>query len=187
MPRSERHGLMHCTIPLRIHCLVLRDRSTPSPPQPIARAEPTQRRLQLFSEFSVSNRAAKNGLGVLASRAISKQPSHGTFMRCTSLVAACSAVLGLLSMLTLIKESPGTAWSRAAGSAPPALETVNRSGKADRMPLLTAIRPHRGLQFLENYTMRNRASAHQLTDGCESLVSELSQSVLAQIARRCIS
>ena len=177
---------MHCTIPLRVHCLVLRDRSTPSPPQPIARAEPTQRRLQLFSEF-VSNRAAKNGLGVLASRAISKQPSHGTFMRCTSLVAACSAVLGLLSMLILIKESPGTAWSRAAGSAPPALETVNRSGKADRMPLLTAIRPHRGRQFLENYITRNRASAHQLTDGCESLVSELSQSVLAQIARRCIS
>ncbi len=187
MPRSEKGGLMHRTIPFRVHCFPVRVRSTHPPPQQIARQEPAQRRLRLLPEFSDSNRAAKNSRGGLGNRPISMQRSYQALMRCPSLVAACSAILTFLSMLTVVKESPGTAWSQAARSATPALEIVNRTAKADRMPLLAAIRPHTGLQFLGTYVMQNRAPAHHLSDGCESLVSELSQSVLAQIARRCIS
>jgi hypothetical protein len=178
---------MQRTIPLRIHCLPVRDRSTRPPPQPIARAEPTQPGLRVLPEFSDLNWVAKNSRGGLGSQAISMQPSHQTFMCCTSLVAACSAILTLLSMLMVVKVSPGTAWSPATRSATPALEIVNRTAKGDRLPLLTVIRPHMARQFLENHATRNRAHAQHLTEGCESLVSELSQSLLAQIAGRCIS
>ncbi len=187
MPGSEGPAPMHRTIPLRIHCLPARDRSTRSSPQPIARIKPTQLRLRVLPEFSGLNRTANNGLAGLGSQSISRQPSSQTgrtLFICTSVGAACSAFLTLLSIHIIVNVSP---WSQAARSATPALEIVNRTAKGDRSPLFAVIRPHTVPQFLESYVTRTRAPTHQLAEGCESLVSELSQSLLAQIAGRCIS
>ena len=86
-------------------------------------------------------------------------------------VAASSTILTLMSIFVGVKVSAATAWSGASPTAVPALQTVNRTGKGDRL-LLLPVTP---------------VPAHRLVDGCESPVSALGRSPLAQIAGRCLS
>ena len=86
-------------------------------------------------------------------------------------VAASGGILALMSIFVGVKVSAATAWSVAGPKAVPALQMVNRTGKGDRL-LLLPVTP---------------VPAHRLVDGCESPVSALGRSPLAQIAGRCLS
>jgi hypothetical protein len=177
---------MRRTIPVRAHCLSIGDRGTRSRPQAIHRAKPMQLPLRALPELSGLNTVAKNGLANLGNQAMLTHPfprpgQTRIVGRSQYIVAACSGILTLMSIFVGLKVSAATAWSGAA----PALEIVDRAGKGDRLPLVRVIRPDTGSQLLEN--SRTPAPTQQLSDGCESLVSALSHSLLAQIAGRCIS
>ena len=64
----------------------------------------------------------------------------------------------------------------------PAVERVNRTGKADRLQLLPAV--GRGIG---NPPIGPGAFDQRLVHGCEPVVSSLVSSSLAQIAGRCLS
>jgi hypothetical protein len=180
---------MRRTIPVRAHCLPIGDRGTRSRPQAIHRAKPMQLPLRALPEFSGLNTVAKNGLANLGNQAMLTHPfprpgqTRMVGRASQYVVAACSGILTLMSIFVGLKVSAATAGSGAA----PALEIVDRAGKGDRLPLVRVIRPDTGSQLLENHVTRTPAPTQQLSDGCESLVSALSHSLLAQIAGRCIS
>ena len=177
------------TIPAPAHRLPIGNRGTRSRPQAVHRAKPTQLPSRAWPEFSGLNTVAKNGLANLGKQAMSThplaQPGQARIVGRASqyVVAACSGILTLMSIVVGLKVSAATAGSGAA----PALEIVDRAGKGDRLPLVRVIRPDTGSQLLENYVTRTPAPTQQLSDGCESLVSALSHPLLAQIAGRCIS
>jgi hypothetical protein len=174
---------MRRTIPVRAHCLPIGDRGTHSRPQAIHRAKPTQLPLRALPEFSGLNTVAKSGLTNLGNQAMLTHPfprpgqTRIVGRASQYFVTACSGILTLMSIVVGLKVSAATPGSGAA----PALEIVDRAGKGDRLPLVRVIRPD------ENYVTRTPAPTQQLSDGCESLVSALSHSLLAQIAGRCIS
>jgi len=87
------------------------------------------------------------------------------------------AFFGFISFFIGIEPSVTTA---SSGSA--AVEKVNRTGKANRLPLFPAFgrKPVNGL-------MGPRARDQELSDGCEALASPLAHSPLAQMAGRCLS
>jgi len=88
-------------------------------------------------------------------------------------VGSCSVILTIISIYGGIELSVATAaWSEAAT----AVEMVNRTAKADRLPLASVIQ----MKFLP-------APDQKLPDGCESLASSLVRSPLARIAGRCLS
>ena len=68
----------------------------------------------------------------------------------------------------------------ASSEAAPVTESVNRTGKADRL------QPAFG-RGIGNPPIEPGASDHRLTQGCEPLVSSLVLSPLARIPARCLS
>jgi hypothetical protein len=65
-------------------------------------------------------------------------------------------------------------------------QTVNRALKGDLLPLAPAIRRNAG-QHHELQAPRISAPHSNLPDGCEGLVSSITNSDLANIAGRCVS
>ena len=137
------------------------------------------RRLPEFSGLSTANQAT------LTHRL--RRPDQIRIARRASayVVAAFSGILTLMSIFVGIKVSAATAWSGAGPKAVPALQMVDRTGKGDRLPLLPVVGPDSDGRLLG--VRRTPVPAHQLVDGCESLVSVLSNSPLAQIEGRCMS
>src|SRR6266446_6399871 len=88
-------------------------------------------------------------------------------------VGTCGVILTIMSIFGGIELSVATAWSEAAT----AVEMVNRTAKADRLPLASAIQ----MKFL-----RTPAPNQKLLIGCESLASSLVHSPLAPVAGRCL-
>jgi len=66
-------------------------------------------------------------------------------------------------------------------------EIVNRNGKSDRLPLVSASRPLAVKQSVKIATLRTSPRHQELAEGCESLASSLSRSSLAKVAGRCLS
>ena len=93
-------------------------------------------------------------------------------------VGAFSLVFAFSSTLIGMELSVSAGSSEAA----PVVERVNRTGKADRLPLLPAFGRDVG-----NPSMGPGASDQRLVHGCEPLVSSLVRSPLAQIPARCLS
>jgi hypothetical protein len=88
-----------------------------------------------------------------------------------TLTSICSGLI--LAVLTTVIGFDGIATARPeVGSS---VEIVNRTRKADRLPMVQINVP--------------RAPAYdaRLPDGCESLASALTRSNLARIAGRCVS
>jgi hypothetical protein len=86
-------------------------------------------------------------------------------------ISICDGLI--LAALTTVIGFEGIATARPdVGSS---VEIVNRTRKADRLPMVQINMP--------------RAPAYdaRLPDGCESLVSPLAQSHLARVAGRCVS
>ena len=93
------------------------------------------------------------------------------------------AILGVFSLVVAFSPalmgmelSDGVASSEAA----PVTESVNRTGKADRLQPVFG----RGIV---NPPIKPGASDHRLVHGCEPLVSSLVLSPLARIPARCLS
>ena len=82
----------------------------------------------------------------------------------------CIVILAMVLIVTA-ELSVSTSWS-AASSMATSIETVNRTHKGDRLPL------HR-------HTVLN--SPAKLPVGCESVISSVDSSPLAQMARGCQS
>jgi hypothetical protein len=92
----------------------------------------------------------------------------------SNVLNACAVILSFTAILAEPEISDATARS---GAAP--LVVVNRTPKRDR--------PVPVKQSLPINDLLAPASGRELVDGCESLVSLLSHSPLAQIAGRCLS
>jgi hypothetical protein len=92
----------------------------------------------------------------------------------SNVLNAWAVILSLTAILAGLEISDATARS---GAAP--LVIVNRTPKKDR--------PVPAKQWLRINNLLAPASGRELVDGCESLVSPLSNSPLAQIAGRCLS
>ena len=75
----------------------------------------------------------------------------------------------------------------ASSAAAPSGEIVNRAQKGNRLPLVPALHQNPVSRQLEVNLPRMPAPEQGLADGCESLVSPLARSPLAQIAGRCLS
>jgi hypothetical protein len=99
------------------------------------------------------------------------------------LVGGCSVLLATVSIVIGIEVSVATASSGAA----PSVEIVNRALKGNRLPLVPALDQNPVSGPLEVNVPRVAAPDGGLADGCESLVSPLARSPLAQIAGRCLS
>jgi hypothetical protein len=89
-------------------------------------------------------------------------------------VGICSVILTIISFFGGFELSVATAWSEAAT----AVEMVNRTAKADRLPLASVSQ----LKFL-----KPPAPNQKLLDGCESVASSLVRSPVARVAGRCLS
>ena len=92
-------------------------------------------------------------------------------------------LLAMASIVMGIELSVATAFSGAAPSA----AIVNRAQKSNRLPLVPALHQNPVSRQLEVNLPRMPAPEQGLADGCESLVSPLARSPLAQIAGRCLS
>jgi hypothetical protein len=92
-------------------------------------------------------------------------------MRTHTLTSICGGLI--LAALTTVIGFQGIATARQDVAS--SVEIVNRTRKADRLPMVQIDVP--------------RAPAYdaRLPDGCESLVSPLTRSHLARIAGRCVS
>jgi hypothetical protein len=93
------------------------------------------------------------------------------------------AILGVFSLLLAFSPAlMGMELSDrvASSEATPVMESVNRTGKADRLQPVFG----RGIV---NPPIKPGASDHRLVHGCEPLVSSLVLSPLAQIPARCLS
>jgi hypothetical protein len=88
----------------------------------------------------------------------------------------CIVILAMVFIITA-ELSVSTSWS-AASSMATSTETVNRTHKADRLPLPALHRDS------VNFRLEHPA---KLPIGCESVASFLARSPLAQIAGRCVS
>ena len=93
-----------------------------------------------------------------------KTQAMGRGSRCV--LAAGTVIFAILCIFDALEASVARAWSGAV----PAIEMVDRTAKGDRLDLLHAPAPNK-----------------RLIEGCESLVSSLTDSVLAQIAGRCMA
>jgi hypothetical protein len=99
------------------------------------------------------------------------------------LVSGCSVLLAIVSIVIGIEVSVATASSGAA----PSVEIVNRALKGNRLPLVPALHRNPVNQPPRVNLRLMPAPDGGLADGCESLVSPLARSPLAQIAGRCLS
>jgi hypothetical protein len=90
-------------------------------------------------------------------------------MRTHTLTSICGGLI--VAALTTVIGFEGIATARSdVGSS---VEIVNRTRKADRLPVVQINVP--------------RALAYDVPDGCDPLVSPLTRSHLARIAGRCVS
>jgi hypothetical protein len=109
-----------------------------------------------------------------AFRAIGRTARHS--------IACCSVLLALASTAITTKGSVAT-----ASSEPVPVQIVDRTHKGDRLPLIDA-RDGKAFELpLQVNAPRTLASSRGLPDGCESLVSSLARSPVAEIAGRCLS
>jgi hypothetical protein len=88
----------------------------------------------------------------------------------------CIVILAVVLIITA-ELSVATSWS-AASSMATSMETVNRTHKGDRLPLLPLHRDS------VNFRLEHPA---KLPVGCELVASFLARSPLSQIAGRCVS
>jgi hypothetical protein len=89
----------------------------------------------------------------------------------------CIVFLAMVLIITA-ELSVSTTWS-ATSSMAPSMETVNRTHKGDRFPLLPALN-----RDTVNFLLK---SAAKLPVGCESVTSPLVQSPLSETAGYCLS
>jgi len=101
------------------------------------------------------------------------------------LVSGCSVLLAIVSIVIGIEVSVATASSGAA----PSTEIINRTQKGDRLLLVPELHrnPVDRPPEVNLPRMHRLAPDQDLADGCESSVSPLARSPLAQIAGRCLS
>jgi hypothetical protein len=99
------------------------------------------------------------------------------------LVGGLGVALVLLSAMIGLELSVTTARSGGESS----WETVNRTQKGDRLPLVPAFHRNAVNQLLEIKVPRAPNTDSELADGCESLVSSLAHSPWANVAGRCVS
>jgi len=94
-------------------------------------------------------------------------------------------LLAIVSIVIGIEVSVATASSGAA----PSTEIINRTQKGDRLLLVPALHrnPVNRPPEVSLPRMHILAPDQDLADGCESSVSPLARSPLAQIAGRCLS
>jgi hypothetical protein len=76
---------------------------------------------------------------------------------------------------------------RARSGAQPAIETVNRALKGDRLLATPAFQPAAAERHHEIKAPRETVSNSQLPIGCDPLISPLVNRQLSRIASRCIS
>jgi len=89
-------------------------------------------------------------------------------------VGTCSVILTVISFFAGFELSVATASSEAATAA----EMVNRTAKADRLPL----------PFVSQIKiLKVPAPGQKLLDGCESVASSLVRSPVTRVAGRCLS
>jgi hypothetical protein len=97
------------------------------------------------------------------------------------LVGGLGVTIVLLSAIIGLEVSVATARSGVEASG----QTVNRTQKRDRLPLVPAFHRNAVNQLLE--VPRSPNADSELADGCESLVSPLAHSPWANVAGRCVS
>lgn len=97
-----------------------------------------------------------------------------------NLIYTCSVILMLVPILADLQMSNATTPSENTA----VVVAVNRTAKKDRMPLVGSVAVTQPLRINDLIVP---TSDYTLVDGCESLVSPLSRSSLAQIAGRCLS
>jgi hypothetical protein len=109
-------------------------------------------------------------------------------------LSGCGAAFALAIAYFLVGIDVST--TTAAPGGDPAIQSVNRSLKSDRMPIKPAFRlptipasKSRRNAGNEQMELDSQGSAPrpELLDGCEPLVSPIGQSPLARIAGRCLS
>jgi len=99
------------------------------------------------------------------------------------LIGGCTALLAIICIAVSIEVSTATARPGAVAS----VQTINRVGKGDRLPLPPAM-PESAERVPRKVEAPSTAARRDgLPDGCESLVSSLARSPLALIPRRCLS
>jgi hypothetical protein len=109
-------------------------------------------------------------------------------------LGGCGAAFALAVAYFVVGVDVSTTTAAPAGD--PGLQTVNRTLKADRLPMKPAFRlptipasksrRNAGNEPLE-HDVPSAAPKPELLDGCEPLVSPIGQSPLAQVAGRCVS
>ena len=100
------------------------------------------------------------------------------------IVGCCGAVLGIASFLVGLEVSATTAAS-SADRGPPA---INRSVKADRLPLASDRSRNAGNGPVEIKSPRiTPPPSAELPVGCEPVVSAIGQPPLARVPGRCLS
>jgi hypothetical protein len=97
------------------------------------------------------------------------------------IISGLGATLALGCLLVGLEVSATTAWS----GAEPARHLVNRTLKADRLPLV----PVKARKNAVNGPLEIRVPRlpAALPDGCEPIVSAIAQSPLSQVPGRCVS
>jgi hypothetical protein len=101
-------------------------------------------------------------------------------MRNHSFIAASLGLAFTMAVLAVgLKISATPAWS--AGD--PALQSINRTLKGDRLPLLPARAGDRSPASFPGETV----AVPELLDGCEAVISSIGDSPLARVAGSCQS
>src|SRR5262245_7021969 len=95
------------------------------------------------------------------------------------LVGFCGVAFAVASFVIGLEVSSTT----AAPSIERASPAVNRTNKADRLPLV----PVKSRNAVNGPFEKAPAPKPRLLDGCEAMVSAIGQSPLAQIPGRCVS
>jgi hypothetical protein len=99
------------------------------------------------------------------------------------LVGSCGAAFAIASFVIGLEISATT----AAPGAEPAQQSINRTLKSDRLPQVQKSRRNAVNGPFELQAPPVPASLPELPDGCEPLVSPITQSPLAQVPGRCVS
>jgi hypothetical protein len=105
--------------------------------------------------------------------------------RHSGLLLACCGAAFAMAFFVLGLEISATTAAPSAQSIDHSAPTVNRTLKADRMPLVPAISRNAVNGPFE--LKRPPVAKPQLLDGCEAVVSAIGQSPLAQVPGRCVS
>lgn len=120
---------------------------------------------------------------MLTHRAIQLRAFPSMFSSSRPRLVGLTALIALLAFIGGLGASDLTALSRVE----PSSQIVDRTLKGDRLPLAPASHPNAVNQPLRTGVPRKSASDLKLPDGCELLVSPLTDFHLARMAGRCVS